>query len=87
MDLSGTEECPIDNQISGGAREIKDINPHPRFLTFYLWSDFHETLYIASIVIGWVIGYEKNKLTPSQEKKRNYSPSRFITFLFMVRFS
>ena len=36
MDFSGIEEGPIDIQISGGAREIKDI-------FFHLWSDFHET--------------------------------------------
>ena len=29
MDLLSNEECPIDIQISGGAREMKDIPPHP----------------------------------------------------------
>ena len=32
IDLSSNEECPIDFQISGGAREIKEITPHPQFL-------------------------------------------------------
>ena len=30
MDLSSNEECPIDIQISGGAREINEISPPPR---------------------------------------------------------
>ena len=34
MDLSSNEECPIDIQISAGAREIKEITPLPQFLTF-----------------------------------------------------
>ena len=36
MDLSGIEECPIDIQIGGGAREINEITPPtpPRFLNF-----------------------------------------------------
>ena len=38
MDLSGIEECPIDIQISGGAREIKDITapPPPPILNFFI---------------------------------------------------
>ena len=30
MDLSSNEECPLDTQISGGAREINEISPPPR---------------------------------------------------------
>ena len=39
MDLPGIEECPRDIQISGGAREIKDITPHPHpgFLAFFIY--------------------------------------------------
>ena len=43
MDLSGIEECPIDIQISGGAREIEDITPHPHppILNFFIhWTIF-----------------------------------------------
>ena len=29
MDWSSNEECPIDIEISGGAREINEINPPP----------------------------------------------------------
>ena len=44
MDLSGIEECPIDIQISGGAREIKDITPHPHppILNFFI----HRTIFM-----------------------------------------
>ena len=34
MDLSSNEECPIDIQISGGAREISEICPPPTPLIF-----------------------------------------------------
>ena len=30
MDSSSNVECPIDIQISGGAREINEISPSPR---------------------------------------------------------
>ena len=62
MELSAIEECPIDIQISDGAREMNEIGPPPRpliFNFFYLSSDFHETWYIASKGIVWLIGYKK----------------------------
>ena len=75
MDLSGIEECQEDIQISGSAREIKDITPTPPPILnfFYLWSDFHETWYIASIGIVWVIGYKKNKYAPNPSPKSKVS--------------
>ena len=38
MDSSSNEECPIDIQISGGAREINDISPTPTppILSFFI---------------------------------------------------
>ena len=38
MDLSSNEESPIDIQISGGAREIKEITPQapPPILNFLI---------------------------------------------------
>ena len=40
MDFSGIEECPIDIQISGGAREINEITPTPPtppILNFFIY--------------------------------------------------
>ena len=44
MDSSSNEECPIDIQISGGAREIKDITPPPPppILNFFI----HRTIFM-----------------------------------------
>ena len=36
MDLSSNEECPIDIQIGGGAREIKEISPPPPLILKFL---------------------------------------------------
>ena len=48
MDLLGIEECPIDIQICGGAREIKDITPQPPppILNFFIYSPIFMRLYI-----------------------------------------
>ena len=39
MDLSSNEECPIEFQISGGAREINEITlpPTPPILNFFIY--------------------------------------------------
>ena len=80
IDCSGIEKCPMDIQISCGAREMKDITPPspPPIRKFLIYGPIFMKLVIYYLQVQFGSQVIKNKLSLQPHPK-------ILSFLFMIR--